>query len=122
MYRFKASERGGNEGVGGGEEGADPQASALEPGDRSQLVLRGRDESERRLGVAQQAFSGVGDAHRSRPPVDEREPELALERRDVVGDDRLRVPELTRGRGKGTASCDGVEGAQAAAIVHRQTA
>jgi hypothetical protein len=43
--------------------------------------------SERSLGVAQQPVAGIGEADGARSAVDEREPELALERGDVVRDD-----------------------------------
>jgi hypothetical protein len=116
---FKASQGAGDERVGGCEEGAESQASALEPSDCVQFVLRGRDVSQRRLGVAQQPVSGIRDADRSRPAVDQREAELALEGRDVVRDDRLRVSELACRRREGTRPRDGVEGPQPAEIVHR---
>jgi hypothetical protein len=51
--------------------------------------------------------------------VDQGEAELLLERRDVVGHDRLRIAERERRLGERAPLGDGVEGAEAAEIVHR---
>jgi hypothetical protein len=72
--------------------------------------------------VLQEAATGVSNANRPGSAVDECEPELPLERRDVVGHDRLRVSELAGRLREGACSRDRMERTQAAEIIHRPTA
>jgi hypothetical protein len=69
--------------------------------------------------VIAHTLSGRGEPHRPRAAVDEREPELGLQRRDVVGDHGLRVSELERRCGERPPLGDLMERAQTAQIVHR---
>jgi hypothetical protein len=70
--------------------------------------------------VLAQPFARLGQPDRARGAVHQRKPELLLERRNVVGDDGLRVAERERRLGEGAPLGDGVEGAQAPKVVHRQ--
>ena len=118
MLRLEAGERRRQERVAGRQERPDPQRAALQPGDRAQLVLGRGHVAQNRFGVAQQPGAGVGDADGAGAAVDQRQPELPLERGDVVRHDRLGVTSLQPGRREGARLGDGVESAEAAQIVH----
>lgn len=122
MGVLEACQCGRNERVTGGQESAEPEHSAPQPGDGSQLVLRRGHVAEHGSRVPEQPSPRVRDADWPCRPIQERETKLALERRDMVGDDGLRVSELERRRREGAALGDGVESAKPSQVVHRKSA
>ncbi len=61
------------------------------------------------VGVLDQRAAGLGEPDAPRRPLDERRPRLALERRDLLRDRGLRVPEPRRGRAERALARDRLE-------------
>ena len=80
-----------------------PQLPASQPGDRGHLGLGRVQPGDDPLGVLQQHLAGRREPHPSRQPLEQRDPGLGLQRRDLLRDGRLGVGESVGGRRERTA-------------------
>ncbi len=90
----------------GGREGRHPQLPAAQAGDRRHLGLGGVQPRDDPLRVFEQHLAGRREAHAAGQPLDQRDPRLGLERRDLLRDGRLRVGQRVGGRREGAAARD----------------
>jgi hypothetical protein len=82
-----------------GGEAAEAQPPVPPPGDLAQLLLGAVDAREDQPGVPGQRMAGLGQLDGPRAALDQGQPDLALERRDVLAHGGLRhVQRLGRGR------------------------
>ena len=99
-------------------EAGEPQPAAAQPGDRGQLLLGGVQAAEDRVGVLHERATGVGQAHAAGAALDEPGAGLALERRHVLADGRLREAQRLRGRGERALRRDLAKDLHAAHVEH----
>ena len=96
--------------------GADPQRARVAGRERLQVGPGRLHAGHDPLGVAQEHLAGLGQRHPPRPPgaVDEPLPHRPLERPDLLGDRRLRVPEARRRPAEGALAGDRAQGGEVA--------
>ena len=99
-------------------EGGDPPPPGDAARGRGQLGLRELGPLEQRLGVADEDERGVGQPDPSAGPLEQRQPGLALEHRELLGDGRRRELQRVGDRGDRAARVQLVQQAQAAEIEH----
>ena len=100
-------------------EGDEPQPSAAQAGQCGQVLLGVLDPGQYRVGVLDQHATGLGHAHAARAALHQLGARLALERRHVLRDGRLRKGQrLGRGR-EGSARADLAKDLHASHIKHQ---
>src|SRR5439155_13176078 len=90
----------------------DPQAAGGEVGDRFHFELGGRDLLEGCAGAPGHRASGLRQPQRADAAVDQRRPELTLQRRDDLRYRRLCVVEPLGGSGEGAGFADRLQDAK----------
>ena len=83
-----------------------------------EVGAQGSEAREQAVGVAQHDVAGLGQRDRARAarPLDELEADRALERRDLLGDGRLRIAEALGRAGEGALLGDGLQGGEVARL------
>ena len=87
-------------------ERADPQPPGLQRSQRGQILRRGVEPFEHRLGVRQQAAALLCEAYAAGQPVEQPYAHRALERRDLPRHRGLGVAQRLRGRAQRSAPSD----------------
>ena len=85
----------------------------------SDLVLEPVPARPVPLWIGSWGVAGLGQLHRPRPALDERQADLALECRDMLAHRRLREPQRHRGAGEGAVRGDLGEHAEASHVEHQ---
>jgi len=86
----------------GGRERCHPQLPAAQAGDRLHVGFGGGEPAEDPLGVRQQRRARGREPHAARQALDQRDPRLGLQCRDLLRDRGLRVGQLLGGSGDRT--------------------
>jgi len=92
--------------------------AAVQAGDRLELALGRGQPGEDRVGMADEGAARLRHAHPAGAALDERGARLALERRDLLGDRRLRVGERLGRRREGALRGDLAEDSEALDVEH----
>ena len=109
----------GHEGPERRREAAEAQPPVAAAGDLLELLLGAVEPREDPGRVARQRVAGVGELQRARAALDERLPDLPLERRDVLADRRLRERQRVPGRGERSLGGDLRQDPEAADVEHQ---
>jgi len=88
---------------------------------RGQLRAGGIDPPDDLCGAVGQQLSRRGEPDPSTDPLQQLRAGLGLEPGEMVGDRRLRVVQLLRGRGDRSAARDGVDDPQPVDVQHAST-
>jgi hypothetical protein len=99
-------------------EGGDAYPSALEAGDGGELLLGVVEPREDRVGVGDERLARRCEPDAARAPLDELRAGLALERRDLLADGRLREGERLRRRAERPLRGDLLQHPHAAYVEH----
>ena len=113
-------DRGDGDAEADGLERGDPAAPRDAPGGGGELGLGEPGALEQRIRVAHQDERGVGQPHAAPGRLEQRQPRLALEHGELLGDGRGRELERVGDRGDRAARMQLVQEAQSAEVEHSQ--